>query len=64
MVRRMTAPGSSSVCSDPQIGFSRAREGSPRKAALLVQSWFQDSTGLDEKIWPLLEQDLRDTTRD
>jgi len=32
--------------------------------ARLIESWMQDPGDLDEKIWPLLERDLADTTRD
>ena len=62
--RRVAVNDSLPACSEPKAGLSPIREGSPQKLDLLIQSWLKDSSGLDDKIWPLLEQDLADTTRD
>lgn len=32
-----------------------------RKAAALVQSWLDDPSDHDEKFWPVLEKELRDS---
>ncbi len=31
-----------------------------RKAVALVEDWLNDESGHDERIWPLLEEELQD----
>jgi hypothetical protein len=47
--------------SNTDFGRSCIQEGSAEKLILLIQSWIEDPSDHDEKIWPMLERDLADT---
>ncbi len=37
------------------------RDDPRKKAADLIQRWLDDDSGHDERFWPILEEELRDS---
>ncbi len=54
--RRSTSAAANEIAEPTTVG---ARERN-RQAAELLRRWSEEDDGYDEKIWPLLEEELRD----